>query len=384
MIWDEGEWVAPLSMSLSDGVWLTLALLAFGAMGLRLPVAQWAKMVYVAIAFSLIGVIASIQWAIDPLSPLLIIVVLRSCLLFGQGGRWAIASITWLVYPFTIAPILLILWIALDPRWRTSWSIDRLPDGVVITPGGGLQFGASFSPEQVQQFLGLLRNFILYLLLDNLLSFGLILLFVLLLVNSLVGERQGRRKLAQAHEQLYQYSLQIEDQATLHERTRIAREIHDSLGHLLTTQAVLLQNVEMSLQSDSEAIQPLLHQIQQISAQALIELRQSVGLLRTDPLQGQTLQAAIAHLVEDFHHTSGVRPTWTFAVPFPSPHRIQVAVYRILEETLPTSTNTARPPKSGLSSGASPSLGSDRSSMRLCWGERIYCCKSRIMGKDFR
>jgi signal transduction histidine kinase len=40
--------------------------------------------------------------------------------------------------------------------------------------------------------------------------------------------------LAIANEQLRRYALRIEDQATLQERNRIAREIHDSLGHSLT------------------------------------------------------------------------------------------------------------------------------------------------------
>jgi len=337
-LWSGGNWLASTNMPLSHKYWLIGALLAFGVMGLRLPSFRWAKVVYMAIAFSLVGVIAYYQWTIDGLAPLLVVVLLRSCLLFQRSGRWVVASLMWLVYPIiTVAPFLLIVWIVLHPRlrpWLAKWEIDQLPAGVTITPGGGIRLDLNFSPEQVQQFLAWLQNFVLYILLDSLLSFGLVLLFVLLLVNSLVNERQGRRKLAQAHEQLYQYSLRIEDQATLQERTRIAREIHDSLGHLLTTQTVLLQNAEMSLSSEVEETKTLLHQIRQISAQALAELRQSVGLLRSDPLQGQSLEEAIARLTEDLHRTSGIRPTYIMAMQIPIPHRIQVALYRILEETL--------------------------------------------------
>ena len=60
------------------------------------------------------------------------------------------------------------------------------------------------------------------------------LVFVLLLINALLAERENRRKLANAHAQLYEYATRIEDQATLQERNRIARDIHDSLGHILT------------------------------------------------------------------------------------------------------------------------------------------------------
>ena len=61
--------------------------------------------------------------------------------------------------------------------------------------------------------------------------FSFILLFVLLLVNAVISERQSREKLVLAHEKLRQYALRIENQATLQERSRIAREIHDSIGH---------------------------------------------------------------------------------------------------------------------------------------------------------
>jgi hypothetical protein len=54
------------------------------------------------------------------------------------------------------------------------------------------------------------------------------LLFILLLVNALLAERQSREKLLLANDRLRQYALRIEDQATLQERNRIAREIHDA------------------------------------------------------------------------------------------------------------------------------------------------------------
>lgn len=184
-----------------------------------------------------------------------------------------------------------------------------------------------------QLFLFLQHSF-LYFLADSLLSFGLILIFVLLLVNSVVSERQGRRKLALAHEQLYQYSLQIEDQATLQERTRIAREIHDSLGHLLTAQSVILQNAAVSIKSDYQEAESFLKVGQRLGSSAMQELRQAVLMLRSDPLQGKTFEDAIAHLAADFTHITGITPALVIHVPIQLPSRYQVAVYRILEEAL--------------------------------------------------
>ena len=82
--------------------------------------------------------------------------------------------------------------------------------------------------------------------------------FVILLVNALISERQGRRNLEIAHEQLYQYSRQIEDQSVLQERARIARDLHDSLGHLLTAQNIQLQNTQLHLTQKTEVAQSFL------------------------------------------------------------------------------------------------------------------------------
>jgi len=48
-------------------------------------------------------------------------------------------------------------------------------------------------------------------------------------------------KLAVAHTQLQEYSAQVEELSVIRERNRIAREIHDTLGHALTLLSVQLE-----------------------------------------------------------------------------------------------------------------------------------------------
>lgn len=313
-------------------------LLAFGLMGLRLPITRIGKWIYTSISLSLVTMLGLAE-GLDDISPLLLVMLIRSCLMFQRQGRWMMASLMWLVYPLTIAPFLLMVWLLAHPNVRSHSNlrsylqVEPIP-GVTYLPNGSVQLNYEFSGEQVQSFFSFVQNLCLYFLADSFLSFGLIVVFVLLLVNSLVNERAGRRKLAQAHEQLYQYSVQVEDQATLQERTRIAREIHDSLGHLLTTQNVLLQNAALSLQADPTEAKSFLDQSRQICSSALTELRQSIALLRSDPLQGQSLLEAIVALTHDFDRSTGIQPEVTSSVQTLLPDRIQVAVYRIVEEAL--------------------------------------------------
>lgn len=321
------------SLPISNMPMLGSLLVLFGLMGLRLPTTYWAKRIYMIVTFVLMVTIAiHSRWVLENISPLLIVILLRSCLVLQYQGRWWIAAIMWLVYPITLFPLFL-LGILFNPDWRSQVQFDPA-SGIKITPAGGLEINTSFTPEQFQLFLEFLQKTIFYFFFDSLFSFGITFIFVLLLVNSLIKERQGRRRITSAHEQLYQYSVQIEDQATLQERNRIARDIHDSLGHLLTTQIVLLQNVELSLRSNLEEAKVFLAQSRQIGADALGELRQSISFLRTDPLQGKTLEEAIAQLTENLSRISNVQTTCVFDITPNLPHRVQVAVYRVVEESL--------------------------------------------------
>ncbi len=334
VLMNDGEVFSTIAVEPWDMLAFAALLAVFGIMGLRLPTTRWTKWIYLTICFTIIATIAQLQgWGLETLSPLLIIVLLRSSAMFRQDGQWLVAGLVWLVYPFTLWPFLAI-WAILRFIPITGGQSDITIPGLTMLPDGGARWNISFTPEQVQEFLAYLQNFILYHLADALLSFGLILIFVLLLVNSLTKERAGRRKLALAHEQLYQYSLQIEDQATLQERTRIAREIHDSLGHLLTAQSVVLENTTLSLNTASPEAIAYLNDSKRLGAAARRELRQAILMLRSDPLDGKPLKDAIAHLIAEFSQMSGLQPTLQMQIPRQIPHRYQVSAYRILEEAL--------------------------------------------------
>lgn len=334
VFWSDGKWFSAIAIKPQEMLTFALLLAAFGVMGLRLPTTRWAKCIYLAIAFTILGAIAHLQgWGLEALSPLLIVVLLRSSMMFRRAGRWTMAGFLWLIYPSTLFPFL-IIGLLLRLSSIENWTVNNIIPGTVVLPNGGAQLNLNFSPEQVQQFIDYLQHTTIYYLADALLSFGLILIFVLLLVNSLVNERTGRRKLALANAQLYQYSRQIEDQATLQERTRIAREIHDSLGHLLTAQSVVLENTDLSLKTNSQEAQAFLEDSKRLGAEARRELRQAILMLRSDPLQGKTFEEAIAHLTTEFSQITGIQPNLQIHIPLQLPNRYQVAAYRIIEEAL--------------------------------------------------
>lgn len=130
-----------------------------------------------------------------------------------------------------------------------------------------------------------------------------------------------------------QYALRIEDQATLQERNRIAREIHDGLGHTLAAQTIQINNALLFWQSNNDDALTFLKQAKQLGADALLEIRRSLSVLRSNPLQGQSLKSALEKLLTDFNKT-GIEPSYTIDIPPYLPTEINTAIYRIVQESL--------------------------------------------------
>ncbi|MBD2777978.1 sensor histidine kinase [Iningainema tapete] len=282
---------------------LFVSIFIFGSMGFWLPRCnQLSKLLYTAVELLLI-LAASISagHGIGFSPPLLLILVIRSFLIFKLIGRLLVVGLVWLCF-------------------IGSLNLMNYPPQIQ-------QKMEKFPEEQI-------RNFVWSLKLNMAILFTLVLIFVSLLVNTLLAELQSRQKLALAHEQLRQYALRVEDQATLQERNRIAREIHDALGHLLTAQSIQLENALLFLESNFEKSKGFLLEAKNLGTNALKEVRYSVATLRSDPLQGKSLDSAIALLLAEFQARTQISPDYSLRLePSVSPE-LSRTIYRIVQEAL--------------------------------------------------
>lgn len=128
--------------------------------------------------------------------------------------------------------------------------------------------------------------------------------FVVVFTHILVSERRARGEverlageLAEANQQLRTYAAQVEDFATMEERNRLAREIHDSLGHYLTVVNVQLEAARAILEIDSDQALDALNKAQSLTKEGLGEVRRSVATLRASPIEGKSLPELIEGLV---------------------------------------------------------------------------------------
>lgn len=149
--------------------------------------------------------------------------------------------------------------------------------------------------------------------------------------------------LRRALEQERALNQRIEELATLEERNRIARDIHDSLGHLLVGLNVQMETALALWKDDPERAYKFLAKAKQLGSDALQATRESVSDLRSDPLQGCSLQVAIANLTQGFHRTTGIQPSCQIDLSHTLSSQISTVVYRIVQEGLTNICKHAKP-----------------------------------------
>jgi two-component system, sensor histidine kinase and response regulator len=154
--------------------------------------------------------------------------------------------------------------------------------------------------------------------------------------------QQAQTELLQALKQERSLKQQIEEMATIEERNRIAREIHDSLGHSLTALNVQMQAVATLLLTDPTQAQSFLTQAQRLGKTAMQEVRESVRSLRVEERTEQPLAETIATLTEEFRQITGITPTVYVDLTKPIALSIAKTLYRIVQEALTNISKYAR------------------------------------------
>jgi len=125
--------------------------------------------------------------------------------------------------------------------------------------------------------------------------------FVVVFTRVAVSERDARRSLSEANLRLREHAAQIEELATTKERNRLAREIHDSLGHYLTVVNVQIEAARAIFPHDSDRALKHLAQAQSLTQEGLAEVRRSVAALRASSLANLPLTSSLTKLVEQWN-----------------------------------------------------------------------------------
>ncbi len=152
-------------------------------------------------------------------------------------------------------------------------------------------------------------------------------------------------ELQEAHRQLQAYATQVEALAVAQERNRLAREMHDTLGHRLTVAAVQLEGAQWLIPTDPERASRMVETVRRQVREALAELRQTVAALQA-PLEADlALDRALTRLATGFEEATGIAVHLTLPNEMPAlPAAHRLALYRAAQEAL---TNVQRHAQAG-------------------------------------
>lgn len=165
--------------------------------------------------------------------------------------------------------------------------------------------------------------------------------FILIFTQMAVNEQKAREKLeklasdlSEANQRLSEYAKQVHELAVTQERNRFAREIHDGLGHSLTTINMQINAASVVVRKDPEKAIYMLENAQKLTAEALVDVRNSVYALRKDAEEIEDLSSRINRLVETTQTTEReVRFTILGNPRIISP-QVDLTIYRTAQEAI--------------------------------------------------
>jgi len=251
------------------GVAMLVVLLGLGALvpiaareALTIPVAAWLT-VFVAFAAVTVGPVLGARFATGRAYALLVaqVVLVAVLVLTAPGAGWlpillvAVAALSVYVVPARVAAVVVVV------------------NVVVVTVSVGAR----------EPLTDALLTGLIYLLLQ-VASVGSTL--------ALRRERSMREQLAAAHVELAAAAVLRDESTRSDERLRIARELHDVLGHQLT---VLALELETASHQDAEQAREHVLRAKTVARELLGDVRATVGELRRRAPQ---LQEAVGSLVE--------------------------------------------------------------------------------------
>lgn len=117
------------------------------------------------------------------------------------------------------------------------------------------------------------------------------------LLNSQLDE--ANEKLQEANIRLEEYAKTTEKMAQSRERNRLAREIHDTLGHALTGIIAGIDACCMLIDLQPEEVKKHLAIIGDVARKGMKDVRRSVNALRPDALERLSLEEAIKQIIKD-------------------------------------------------------------------------------------
>lgn len=148
------------------------------------------------------------------------------------------------------------------------------------------------------------------------------------------------RELSLANIKLEDYAKKSEEMAKIKERNRLAREIHDTIGHSLTGIVTGLDACKTIIDIDLKSTKTQITKIAELARKGLVDIRRSVKALRPDSLERFSLVPAVKKMIEDMKECSQIEIKLDIDGSFENMHSDEEdAIFRTIQEGI---TNAMR------------------------------------------
>ena len=150
------------------------------------------------------------------------------------------------------------------------------------------------------------------------------------------GDEIGQlaRRLNQMAEQLQNLVQARSELATLEERNRLARDLHDSVKQQVFATAMQLGAAQTIIDSDPETAKTHLQEAERLAQRAQQELTGLIQELRPAALAGKGLVEALRGYAEDWSRRTGIAAQVTVSGAQPLPLTVEQPLYRVAQEAL--------------------------------------------------
>ena len=151
---------------------------------------------------------------------------------------------------------------------------------------------------------------------------------------------RANEELQTANRQMEEYSRESIKNAEIQERNRLAREIHDTLGHSLTGIIAGLDASITLMDVAPDAVKEQLKVIADVARNGMTDVRRSVKALRPDALEKMELEKALVRMMEESRKASNVEIDYCCTAELSHYNKDEEEIiYRIVQESI---TNAIR------------------------------------------
>jgi signal transduction histidine kinase len=152
--------------------------------------------------------------------------------------------------------------------------------------------------------------------------------------------RISEEELKIAKDELERYASTIEEITLLRERNRISREIHDSVGHSLSTMIIQLSAIEKLADRDGKAASEMAAGLSVFAKEALSDVRAAVRALKPAEFEKYQGVLAIEEMIKNFKKLTDIDVHFTLSKTRGELNSDKsFIIYRVVQEFL---TNAAR------------------------------------------